>query len=141
MINFSDELNKEFYDEQLDGKDYAILPSGSDEKFDYLNPCTADLKKLFKIKYNIDVNISSKKQTRQISLYSSEIIIPIITGASASIIAGVILMYIGKFISNDKNLQCKIVYKASKKGYKSIELKGSSSEVVKLLKKIEADDL
>lgn len=141
MNNSSNELNVEFYDGQLDGKDYAILPNGSDEDFDYFSPCTADLKKLFKIKSNIDVNIPSKKQARHIGLYSSELILPIIIGASGSLIAGIILMYIERFVSNDKELQCKIVYKSNKKSYKSIELKGSRSDVVKLLKEIESDDL
>ena len=135
-----DNLDADFIEKQLDDRDYVILPDSSDDEFDYLNPCTADLKKIFKLKSNIDIDIGSNKKVRHIGLYSSDIILPIIIGVSANVIAGVILFYINRYLKNSDNVQCKVVFKDNKKGYDNIDFKGSCSDLKEVLQEMTSDD-
>jgi len=135
-----DSLDVNFIEKQLEDRDYVILPDSSDDEFDYLNPCTADLKKIFKLKSNIEIGIVSSKKVRHIGLYSSDIILPVIIGVSANVIAGVILFYINRYLKDSDNVQSKIVFKDNKKGYDSIDFKGSCSDLKEILQEMTSDD-
>ncbi|MDD9197484.1 hypothetical protein PVK62_16790 [Aliivibrio sp. S3MY1] len=135
-----DSLDAKFIDKQLEVRDYVILPDSSDDEFDYLNPCTADLKKIFKLKSNIEVDIVSNKKIRHIGLYSSDIILPVIIGVSANVIAGVILFYVNRYLKDSDNVQCKVVFKDNKKGYDSVDFKGSCSDLKEILQEMTSDD-